>query len=62
MAIAYPRAVALLEQVGETSVLFSHGNDALRLFASSTIDNYILIDCQLLARGARHAAVIASGQ
>ncbi len=38
--LLYPRAVALLEQAGEIGTLFTHG--ALRLFASSTIGNYIL--------------------
>ncbi len=40
--LLYPRAVALLEQAGEIGRLFHQGNGALRLFASSTIGNYIL--------------------
>jgi DNA-binding transcriptional LysR family regulator len=40
--LLYPRAVALLEQAGEIGRLFQQGNGALRLFASSTIGNYIL--------------------
>lgn len=39
--LLYPRAVALLEQAGEINTLFSQENGALRLFASSTIGNYI---------------------
>lgn len=40
--LLYPRAVALLEQAGEIGSLFAQGNGAIRLFASSTIGNYIL--------------------
>lgn len=40
--LLYPKAVALLEQVVEIEGLFKGGNGALRLFASSTIGNYIL--------------------
>ncbi|MDZ7277901.1 DNA-binding transcriptional regulator YeiE [Pantoea eucrina] len=40
--LLYPRAVGLLEQAGEIEQLFSEDNGAVRLFASSTIGNYLL--------------------
>lgn len=40
--LLYPKAVALLERMMEIEQLFHGGNGALRLFASSTIGNYIL--------------------
>lgn len=40
--LLYPRTVALLEQAGEIEQLFREDNGALRVFASSTIGNYLL--------------------
>ncbi len=40
--LLYPRAVGLLEQAGEIELLFKEDNGAIRLFASSTIGNYLL--------------------
>lgn len=40
--LLYPRAVALLEQAMEIEQLFREDNGALRVFASSTIGNYLL--------------------
>ncbi|OON37055.1 LysR family transcriptional regulator [Izhakiella australiensis] len=40
--LLYPRAVALLEQTSEIEQLFREDQGALRLYASSTIGNYIL--------------------
>lgn len=40
--LLYPRAVALLEQAEEIERLFSEDNGAIRVYASSTIGNYIL--------------------
>lgn len=40
--LLYPRAVALLEQATEIEQLFREDNGALRVFASSTIGNYLL--------------------
>ncbi|BBI91649.1 putative DNA-binding transcriptional regulator [Serratia symbiotica str. Tucson] len=40
--LLYPKALAMLEQVGEIEQLFCHGAAALRIAASSTIGNYIL--------------------
>lgn len=40
--LLYPRAVALLEQAGEIEQLFREENGAIRVYASSTIGNYIL--------------------
>ena len=40
--LLYPRAVGLLEQAGEIEQLFKEDNGAIRLFASSTIGNYLL--------------------
>ena len=40
--LLYPRALALLEQAVEIEQLFREDNGAIRVFASSTIGNYIL--------------------
>ncbi|EJL89434.1 DNA-binding transcriptional regulator YeiE [Pantoea sp. GM01] len=40
--LLYPRAVGLMEQAGEIEQLFTEDNGAIRLFASSTIGNYML--------------------
>ena len=40
--LLYPRALALLEQATEIEQLFREENGALRVYASSTIGNYIL--------------------
>lgn len=40
--LLYPRTVALLEQAGEIEQLFREDNGAIRVYASSTIGNYIL--------------------
>ncbi len=40
--LLYPRAVGLLEQAGEIEQLFREDSGAIRLFASSTIGNYLL--------------------
>lgn len=40
--LLYPRAVGLMEQAGEIEQLFKEDNGAIRLFASSTIGNYML--------------------
>ncbi|MDF7630149.1 DNA-binding transcriptional regulator YeiE [Erwiniaceae bacterium L1_55_4] len=40
--LLYPRAVGLLEQAGEIEQLFKEDNGAIRLYASSTIGNYLL--------------------
>jgi len=40
--LLYPRAVGLMEQAGEIEQLFKEDNGAIRLFASSTIGNYLL--------------------
>lgn len=40
--LLYPRALALLEQAGEIEQLFREDNGAIRVYASSTIGNYIL--------------------
>lgn len=40
--LLYPRAVALLEQASEIEQLFREDNGAIRVYASSTIGNYIL--------------------
>ncbi|MFY0401346.1 DNA-binding transcriptional regulator YeiE [Pantoea dispersa] len=40
--LLYPRAVGLLEQAIEIEQLFKEDNGAIRLFASSTIGNYLL--------------------
>ena len=40
--LLYPRALALLEQTIEIEQLFREDNGAIRVFASSTIGNYIL--------------------
>lgn len=40
--LLYPRALALLEQVTEIEQLFREENGAIRVFASSTIGNYIM--------------------
>lgn len=40
--LLYPRTVALLEQASEIEQLFREDNGALRVFASSTIGNYLL--------------------
>lgn len=40
--LLYPRALALLEQASEIEQLFREDNGALRVYASSTIGNYIL--------------------
>ncbi|MBB1201585.1 LysR family transcriptional regulator [Enterobacteriaceae bacterium 89] len=40
--LLYPRALATLEQATEIEQLFREDNGALRVFASSTIGNYIL--------------------
>ena len=40
--LLYPRALALLEQTTEIEQLFREDNGAIRVFASSTIGNYIL--------------------
>nr|WP_024965089.1 DNA-binding transcriptional regulator YeiE [Pantoea sp. IMH] len=40
--LLYPRAVALLEQASEIEMLFREDNGALRVYASSTIGNYLL--------------------
>ncbi|WP_031520699.1 DNA-binding transcriptional regulator YeiE [Siccibacter colletis] len=40
--LLYPRVVALLEQAGEIEQLFREDNGAIRVYASSTIGNYIL--------------------
>lgn len=46
--LLYPRVVGLLEQALEVEQLFSEANGAIRVFASSTIGNYILP--QMIAR------------
>lgn len=40
--LLYPRALALLEQATDIEQLFREDNGAIRVFASSTIGNYIL--------------------
>lgn len=40
--LLYPRVIKLLEQASEITQIFSQGNGALRVYASSTIGNYIL--------------------
>ena len=40
--LLYPRAVGLLEQAGEIEQLFREDNGAIRIYASSTIGNYLL--------------------
>ena len=40
--LLYPRALALLERAGEIEQLFRGDNGAIRVYASSTIGNYIL--------------------
>ncbi len=40
--LLYPRVVGLLEQAGEIEQLFREENGAIRVYASSTIGNYIL--------------------
>lgn len=40
--LLYPRALATLEQASEIEQLFREDNGALRVYASSTIGNYIL--------------------
>ncbi len=40
--LLYPRAPALLEQATEIEQLFREDNGAIRVYASSTIGNYIL--------------------
>ncbi|WP_312410546.1 DNA-binding transcriptional regulator YeiE [Pseudescherichia sp.] len=40
--LLYPRALALLEQATEIEQLFREDNGAIRVYASSTIGNYIL--------------------
>ena len=40
--LLYPRALALLEQAVEIEQLFREANGAIRIYASSTIGNYIL--------------------
>lgn len=40
--LLYPRALALLEQTVEIEQLFREDNGAIRVYASSTIGNYIL--------------------
>ncbi|NDJ57074.1 LysR family transcriptional regulator [Enterobacteriaceae bacterium 4M9] len=40
--LLYPRTVALLEQASEIEQLFREDNGAIRVYASSTIGNYIL--------------------
>lgn len=40
--LLYPRVVALLEQASEVEQLFRGDNGAIRIYASSTIGNYIL--------------------
>jgi len=40
--LLYPRAIGLLEQAGEIEQLFREDSGAIRLFASSTIGNYLL--------------------
>lgn len=40
--LLYPRVVCLLEQAGEIEQLFREANGAIRVYASSTIGNYIL--------------------
>jgi DNA-binding transcriptional LysR family regulator len=40
--LLYPRVVGLLEQATEIEQLFKEDNGAIRVFASSTIGNYIL--------------------
>lgn len=49
--LLYPRVVKLLEQAGEITQLFCEGNGALRVFASSTIGNYILPEIIARYRG-----------
>lgn len=40
--LLYPKAIGLLEQAGEIEQLFCEGHGAIRLYASSTIGNYLL--------------------
>ncbi len=40
--LLYPRAVRLLEQADEIEQLFKEDNGAIRIYASSTIGNYLL--------------------
>lgn len=40
--LLYPRAVGLLEQAADIEQLFREDNGAIRLYASSTIGNYLL--------------------
>ncbi|WP_313119335.1 LysR family transcriptional regulator, partial [Pantoea septica] len=40
--LLYPRAIGLLEQAGEIEQLFKEDNGAIRIYASSTIGNYLL--------------------
>jgi DNA-binding transcriptional LysR family regulator len=41
--LLYPKALALLEQAGEIERLFNQDNGSLRIGASSTIGNYMLL-------------------
>ena len=41
--LLYPRALALLEQAVEIEQLFREDNGAIRIYASSTIGNYICL-------------------
>ncbi|MCG7388565.1 MULTISPECIES: DNA-binding transcriptional regulator YeiE [Pantoea] len=40
--LLYPRAIGLLEQASEIEQLFKEDNGAIRIYASSTIGNYLL--------------------
>lgn len=40
--LLYPRALALLEQANEIEQLFREDNGAIRVYASSTVGNYIM--------------------
>ncbi|AUH01204.1 LysR family transcriptional regulator [Prodigiosinella confusarubida] len=40
--LLYPKALSLLEQSSEIELLFRKGNGALRIYASSTIGNYLM--------------------
>ncbi|TKI05819.1 DNA-binding transcriptional regulator YeiE [Martelella alba] len=57
--LLYPRAVALLERAQEIDQLFREGNGALRLYASSTIGNYILPEIIAAYRRDFHDAPLA---
>ncbi|WP_343529810.1 DNA-binding transcriptional regulator YeiE [Yokenella regensburgei] len=48
--LLYPRALALLEQATEIEQLFREDNGAIRVYASSTIGNYILPEVIALYR------------